>query len=205
MKSLKYTFAIVFSLLFTNISLAQTPTAIQEPEKLSLNSGTLDNQFEFVIRRSPRWQDYKNVKTNWLYTLKAHTLDSIKALQVQLDDTKAVVTAKQKEIDELKTNLSSTQTTLEATNIEKDSMSLFGMQMSKGSYNTMLWSVIGALLALLLFFIYKFRNSNSTTKLAKHNLSEIETEFEEHRRTALEREQKVRRQLQDEINKQKNS
>ena len=205
MKSLKYTFAIVFSLLFTNITLAQTPTAVEEPEKLSLNSGTLDNQFEFVIRRSPRWQDYKNVKTNWLYTLKAHTLDSIKALQVQLDDTKAVVTTKQTEIDELKTNLSSTQSNLDATNIEKDSMNLFGLQMSKGSYNTMLWSVIGALLALLLFFIYKFRNSNAITKLAKHNLSEIETEFEEHRRSALEREQKVRRQLQDELNKQKNN
>jgi len=31
----------------------------------------------------------------------------------------------------------------------------------------------------------------------------LELEFEEHRRNALEREQKVRRQLQDEINKQK--
>ena len=41
------------------------------------------------------------------------------------------------------------------------------------------------------------------TKDAKRALSEMEEEFEEHRKTALEREQKVRRQLQDEINKQK--
>ncbi len=205
MKNLKYTLILVFSLYFTNITLSQTEPTNPEIEKLSLNSGTIDNQFEYVIRRSPRWQDYKNVKTNWLYTLKAHTLDSLKALQVQLDDTKSVVVAKQNEIDELKTNLSSTKSTLEATNIEKDSMSLFGMQMSKGGYNTLLWSVIGALLALLLFFIYKFKNSNAITKQAKHNLSEIEAEFEEHRRVALEREQKVRRQLQDEINKQKKS
>ena len=38
---------------------------------------------------------------------------------------------------------------------------------------------------------------------AKRALDETEQEFEEHRRVALEREQKVRRQLQDELNKQK--
>jgi len=58
-------------------------------------------------------------------------------------------------------------------------------------------------LALLLFFIYKFKGSNSSTRDAKHKLGEVESEYEEHRRNALEREQKVRRQLQDELNKQK--
>ena len=43
----------------------------------------------------------------------------------------------------------------------------------------------------------------SVTKAAKKSLEDTELEFEEHRRVALEREQKVRRQLQDEINKQK--
>jgi hypothetical protein len=68
-----------------------------------------------------------------------------------------------------------------------------------------MWSIIGALLALLIFFVYKFNNSNVVTKEAKLALAEMEEEFEEHRKVALEREQKVRRQLQDEINKQKDS
>ena len=56
---------------------------------------------------------------------------------------------------------------------------------------------------MLLFFIYKYRNSNAITKQSNKSLAEIEEEFEEHRRNALEREQKVRRQLQDMINEQK--
>ncbi|GAL80099.1 hypothetical protein JCM19274_3669 [Algibacter lectus] len=80
---------------------------------------------------------------------------------------------------------------------------MFGLQMSKSSYNVLMWSIIGGLLAFLLFFIYKFNNSNAITRAAKKSLAETEEEFEEHRKTALEREQKVRRQLQDEINKQK--
>ena len=175
-------------------------TPIQD---LSLNSGTIDNQFEYVIRRSNSWQDFKVIKKNWMYTLKAHTLDSLKALHEQLESTKQVVETQKSEIDQLQTNLGNTQSTLDATNLEKDSMSLFGLQMSKGAYNTMLWSVIAGLFVLLLVFIFKFRNSNAVTRAAKIALEETEQEFEEHRRVALEREQKVRRQLQDEINKQK--
>ena len=103
----------------------------------------------------------------------------------------------------LKTSLSNTQSTLSATNEEKDNISLFGIQMSKAGYKVLMWSIAAGLLALLLFFIYKFKGSNSATREAKNKLNEVEIEFEDHRRNALEREQKVRRQLQDELNKHK--
>ena len=84
-------------------------------------------------------------------------------------------------------------------------MALFGIAMSKSGYNVLMWSIIAGLLAFLLFFIFRFKNSNAITKEAKQKLTEVEEEFEEHRRNALEREQKVRRQLQDELNKNRNS
>jgi len=193
---------IASAFLLTFNSFSQTNTE-QKEDKLSLNSGSIDNQFEFVIRRSNSWQDYKTVKKTWLYTLKAHTLDSLKAVHKDLADTQIVVKNQEKEIADLKLNLSNTQTDLDQTNLEKNNMSLFGLQMSKSNYNVLMWSIIGGLLALLLLFIYKFKNSNAITREARKNLADTEEEFEEHRKTALEREQKVRRQLQDEINKQR--
>ncbi|WP_262733682.1 tRNA (guanine-N1)-methyltransferase [Gaetbulibacter sp. NE] len=200
MKYFKTLFLTTLCILSFKTLIAQETT---EEDKLSLNEGSIDNQFEFVIQRSNNYQEYKVVKKNWLYTLKAHTLDSLKAIHKDLADTQAIVDKQALEITELKSNLTNTKDTLDKTNLEKDSMALFGMQMSKGGYNVLMWSIIGGLFALLLLFIYKFRNSNAITKQAKKSLAETEEEFEEHRRTALEREQKVRRQLQDEINKQK--
>ena len=204
MSNLKFSALLLFVSLFALTTYAQTET---DKPKLSLNDGTIDNQFEYVIQKSYTYRGngkvYKNVERHWLYALKAHTLDSLKAIHNQLDNTKAVVNTQQKEINDLKTNLENTKATLYTTNTEKNSMALLGMQMSKTSYNLLMWSVIGGLLVLLLAFIYKFKNSNAVTKTAKNNLSDIEEEFEEHRRNALEREQKVRRQLQDELNKQK--
>jgi septal ring factor EnvC (AmiA/AmiB activator) len=138
-----------------------------------------------------------------LTTLQAHTIDSLKTLQSKLDNSNSTIQTQQKEINGLKSNLGSTQSTLDATNLEKNNMSLLGLPMSKTSYNILMWTFIGGLLTLLLIFIFKFKTSNSVTRAAKKTLAETEEEFEEHRRSALEREQKVRRQLQDELNKQK--
>lgn len=198
----KYLLLSVF--LFSLVSFSQTEL---EKDKLSLNSGTIDNQFEYVIQKSYTYRGnnkvYKNVEYHWLTQLKANVLDSLNAVHKDLVDTQAIVNTQANEILGLKSNLSNTQIDLEKTNEEKNNMALFGMQMSKTNYNTLMWFIIACLLGLLIFFIYKFKNSNTVTKEAKLALSEIEEAFEEHRKNALEREQKVRRQLQDEINKQK--
>ena len=188
---------------------AQTNTNTEENE-LSLEESTINDQFEYVLRKSGDFRGldgkmYESVKRSNLLKLQAHTNDTLNTIRKDLADTQAIVNTQSKEIEDLKANLTSTQDTLNKTNKEKDSMSLFGIQMSKTNYNVLMWSIIGVSLALLLLFIYKYKNSNAITKEAKNNLAEIEEEFEEHRRNALEREQKVRRQLQDELNKQKNA
>ncbi len=207
MKIFKTLVLATLSIFFFNNSYAQDS---QEESSLSLDSGTIDSQFEYVFRKSgnfkgTRGQKYEAVKQTWLLRLKSNVLDSLKTTYQELDKTQTVVATQAKTIDDLNTELANTKTELNNTISEKDSMTLFGMQTTKPNYSMILWSIIGALAVLLLFFIYKFRNSNAVTKQAKLNLAEIEEEFEEHRRNALEREQKVRRQLQDEINKQKNN
>ncbi len=199
MNSFKTLILTLFCSAFFVVSFAQ------DDDKLSLNDGTVDNQFEYVIQKSNSYQDFKVIKKTWMYALKAHTMDSLNAIRKDLADTQKIVDTQAQEISELKGSLSNTKTSLEDTIAEKDNMSLFGAPMSKSGYSTLMWVIIGVLLLLLLFFIYKFKNSNSVTRQAQLSLTETEEEFEEHRRIALEREQKVRRQLQDELNKQKNS
>ncbi|GAB1858459.1 hypothetical protein MHTCC0001_32960 [Flavobacteriaceae bacterium MHTCC 0001] len=202
MNSSKYAFTLLLFFLFVfNITSAQ---------EIDTNSGTVADQFENLFKKSGNFKGtnglpYEAVKTASLITLRNNVIDSLKKVHKDLNNVQVVVKKQADEISTLKNQLSTTQQDLDKTNTEKDSMSLFGMQMSKSGYNSLLWTVIAGLLALLLFFIYKFKNSNAITKKARQSLAEIEEEFDEHRKTALEREQKVRRQLQDEINKQKKS
>ncbi|KJD34591.1 tRNA (guanine-N1)-methyltransferase [Tamlana nanhaiensis] len=207
MKTTKTIFCLLLICLFSTTTFAQNS---DDEETQSINTGTINDQFEYLLRKSGNFkgtngQPYEAVKLSMINALRAHTIDSLKTVHKNLTDTKAIVASQAKEIASLKSNLSNTQSNLDATNAEKDSMSLFGISMSKTGYNSLMWIIIAALLALLLLFIYKFKNSNAITKSAKIALAETEEEFEQHRKVALEREQKVRRQLQDEINKQKNA
>lgn len=202
MKTLKFLALTLMMVVSSNTIYAQ------DNETQSINEGTINDQFEFILRKSGNFkgtngQQYEAVSRNMLLALQSNAIDSLKTLQNKLDTSNSTIQTQQKEIDDLKSNLGNTQSTLDATNKEKNNMSLLGLQMSKTSYNILMWTIIGGLLTLLLIFIFKFKNSNSVTKAAQKALAETEEEFEEHRRTALEREQKVRRQLQDELNKQK--
>jgi len=202
MRFFKYLlFTFIICSLFTNLQ-AQA----SEQQTQSINEGSVTDQFEYAIRKSNNYTDgngqsYEVIRRSMMLNLKKNASDSLAAIQGRLDKTTDVISTQQEEINTLKTDLATTQETLTSTQGEKDSMSLFGMQMSKTAYNLLMWSIIAGLFVFLLFFILKFKHSNVVTKEAKAALATLEDEFKAHRRTALEREQKVKRQLQDELNK----
>ena len=177
--------------------------AQKEEEKGSLNSGTIESQFDYMYKKSPRWEDYRSVKTNNLFKFKNNVIDSLKLARKIYLESQKVVSSQKANIDSLNVKLAATKENLSAVTEEKDSIKLLGIPMSKAGYNTILWSIIAALTGLLLFFIGKFKRSNAITVDAKKAKAEIEEEYESHRQRSIEREQKLRRELQDELNKQK--
>ena len=190
-------FVTAFNLNFQN-------TYAQEKNKTkSINEGDIEEQFGYLITKSNNYQDYKVVKKVLLNQLRNNTIDSINDLNnnLKLKDDKII--KQDSEISELNSKLIVVSKNYEAVSIEKDQLNFLGIATSKSIYNTLIWSLIGILILIILILIYKFIECNRVTKHAKNQLLDLEKEYEDHRRIALEREQKVRRQLQDEINKQK--
>jgi preprotein translocase subunit SecF len=179
----------------------------QEDDSSSEENNTLVGQFEELERKSGNYRAngirYEVIKLSDLYEVKNNIFDSINTANKSIKDLSATITGNEAQIEDLNTKLQDTTNKLNTVTEEKDSISFFGALISKGTYNIILWAIIFALLLFLLFFIYRFRNSNFLTHQAKSALADLEKEYEDHRRRALEREQKISRQLQDELNKQK--
>jgi len=194
-------FLFAFSVGFTS---AQETTSTQE---LSLDKGPINSQFDFIYKKSGNYRAdgkrYEVVRTVSLDKLRQNVLDSLKGFNQKIVELNTTISGHESTISSLNGKLEETTNNLAGVTEEKDSMSFLGILVSKATYNTILWSVIFGLLGLMLFFMYKFRRSNILTQEAKTSLSEVEEEYEDHRRRALEREQKISRQLQDEINKYK--
>ena len=67
----------------------------------------------------------------------------------------------------------------------------------------MVWMTFILLIVLLCYFIFKYKNSYLIILAAKEDLLEAENELVKFKKKSIESDQKLRRQLQDEINKQK--
>lgn len=206
MKGLK-TLLFVFALFAFNLHSAQEE--IDSTEELSLDKGSIDSQFEYVYKKSGNYRAdgkrYEVVRIISLDKLRKNVLDSLNASYKKAAELNATIAGHEATISSLNKKLEETTNSLASVTEEKDSMSFLGMLVSKGTYNFILWTIIAGLLLLFLLFVFKFRRSNTLTQEAKTALSEVEVEYEDHRRRALEREQKISRQLQDEINKYKKS
>ena len=199
-------FLIALALMVGNLQFAQEQPQTEEP---SLDKGTIDSQFEFVYRKSGNYRAegkrYEVVRTLNLDKLRQNVRDTLEAFNKNKAELKATIAGNEASIASLNDKLAQTTANLDQVTEEKDSMRFFGMLVSKGSYNLIMWSMIIILFLMLLLFIYRYRNSNYLTQEAKVRLAELEQEYEDHRRKALEREQRISRQLQDEILKYKKS
>lgn len=196
-------------LIFTLFAIQFPIHGQEEEEQLSLDGGTIESQFDYLYKRSGNYtaegKRYEVVRLNNLNKLRQNVMDSINKAYKTEAELKTTIGTHEASIASLNKQLEDTKTSLNSVTEEKDSISLLGAMVSKSTYNFVLWTIIAGLMLLLLLFIYKFRNSNYLTQEAKTKLADLEIEYENHRRRALEREQKISRQLQDEINKYKKS
>ncbi len=194
------TFLIALFLLLSNNFLFS-----QNTEEEIEHNNHIENQFDDIYRKSTTYQIYKVISKEKYQQLKANVLDSLKSSKDIISKKEMLLKSERSATEKTLNQLSKLKLDLEVANKKENSISIFGMQVSKISYNLTIWSIITVLLLALSYFIFKFYRSNILTKEAQNNLLDVEQEFEKHKKKSLERDQKLRRQLQDEINKQRNS
>jgi len=168
-----------------------------------LNSGTIEEQYKSLVKDAETYQQYKVITRKYLNKYQKNVIDSINASKDKLINIQKQVDAQQAEIEQLKTQLADTQNILEQTNLEKESISFLGINLNKLQYKMLMWTLLGLAIAALIFYILRFNTSNSTTKEIRKSLSEIQAAFDAYKKRALEKEQKISRMLQDEMNKNK--
>lgn len=184
----------------------ETTKKAQRPAKprAYIKNAPIKEQFEFMMEKSSRYKIYKVIEIDWLKKFESGFVDSLNAIRQDFLGSEKLVAEKVKTIKALEIELNDTKSILATVKLQQDSMALLGMQMSKASYNLFIWSLVVGLLVLTGFFFLLFKRSNSVTRETQIRLEEVKEEFDNHRKNVLMREQKLARKLQDEINKNRN-
>jgi hypothetical protein len=190
--------------LFAISGLTRNICSQQDPSKPTLNKGSIESGFTYVIRNASDYEDSKVVKSWWLWTLRAYVLDSLKVYRDSIQGFQNLVEVRELQIDSLQTDIKQLNASLSDAIKERDSLSLLGISISKVAYNAVMWLLAAILFTAFLIVFLMFRRSNVVTVKTRATLTETQEEFEAHRKRALEREQKIAREMYDEVIKYKN-
>ena len=127
-------------------------------------------------------------------------MDSVNVTKSELNATKQLLSEQETKVEALNQLLTENQQLLEEKAYESSRISVLGMYVPKGNYVSIIWVIILALIVLLGIMIAKFQNSNKTTSSIRFDFQQQAQEFDEYKKRAREKEIKLKRDLQTEIN-----
>src|SRR5690606_30632170 len=161
--------SLVF-LIVLSPTLAALGQEVAKPDTGSLDSGTIESQFDYINSVSNNYEEFKVVRRSNLNKIKANVLDSLKVFTDQIATLNNELKEQKASKDQLNSSLSTTQAELQAALDMKDSFSFMGISLHKSTYNPILWGIVIILGVFLLFFIYRFKRNYSVTAELKQTL-----------------------------------
>ena len=194
---MKHLLILFFGLSFFVLSAQSQP----DSKKIDLKKGSISEKFDEIYKKSGKYKEYKVIKANLIFQLKKQVLDSLTKEKTALKAANTKIEKLTNDVAQVQNELNSAKQNISGLEANKDSISFFGQAVKKETYNIIMWLLVAGLFFALLFFIYKFNNSNSVTKSANQSLKSLENEFNTFRAASIEREQLLKRQLLDEQKK----
>ncbi len=196
---MKSKFLIIFVLVFaTQFTFGQTTRKF-------IDTGSISTQADYLISKSTKYENFKVIRTSWITQLIQNVNDSISDNKQKLFASNNEINIQKKTIDSLKLAINNSEKTIENLTNKDESILIFGNKIDKSLFKTTVFFVILFLIVVFVMVLIKYKKNAEITSKAKNELEELEQEYDSHRKKALEREQGVRRQLQDLIMKNKKS
>jgi hypothetical protein len=153
---------------------------------------SLNGQYQYVLNRVYHYQE------PLISALWKNASDTLVANRAKLKAAQSMVKAKDKVIDSLNTELNNNDSAL---NARIDSVSLFGIVLSKTGYNLTMWGLVAILGVIIFIIIGRSGNYRREAKYRIQLFNELEDEFKNYKTKANDKEKKLARELQTERNK----
>lgn len=161
----------------------------------------LKAQFEYLKDRSNNYQDYKVVRKSALDNFWESVEDTLTENRAEISSLAKEVGDLEKQVADLQKQVQERDLALSEQEHQIEHMDFLGMELTKGAYITYTWTIIILLLVAVAFLWFRFKSAHSVTARTLDEFKLLQEEFEAHRKSSREKETKLRRDLQTEINK----
>ena len=162
---------------------------------------TLDSKWNYMLRKSENYQDYKVINKNLLNDMYKSIQDTLFKLRAELSTERARTKGQNDQIALLNKQIREDKTGFDQVSNEKNSIGFLGMQINKYAYVSLLWILLVgiSLGSVLMFSLYK--NSKKITKTKSQEYDILTKQLEEAKALKIETERKLKREIQTLLNK----
>lgn len=165
----------------------------EQTEEIDKN---LEEQYEYLMKKSTTYQDYKVIKVVGIHQLWENVNDSMGLAQSKHYTALSEITSLKVELDSTKDTLDVTASALEESNYNRDRISFIGIPLVKSAYNTIVWGIILILTVIAIVLFMRFMKSNAVTKSTNKAYNKLEEEFENYKKNTRENDINLKRDLQ---------
>jgi preprotein translocase subunit SecF len=171
------------------ISVIKVTGQVTMPDVLLKSS--LKDQYNYIEEHTRIYEDYRAIREDMFQKLKRNVSDTLSSINIKIAGLNKTVSVLNRTIDTLRTNLASTRTKLEEITNTKNSIKVIGLEINKLTYNRIMWTILLALIAVLLLGFLVFKRNLSAIFNTKKEFQELKIEFETYRKTSREAREKL--------------
>ena len=185
--------AIIIILCTVGFSSAQDATTRTET--------SLQEKFASMKATSQTFQDYKVIKEVILDGVWRAVLDSIKTQKILAAKRNASIAQLQADLAKEQAAIAQLQNSIEGITFDSMHITFLGINFSKTSFITWALVVMVSLVVIIVLILGKLKLLSYSAREKIEFASLLSQEFEEFKKKSLERQAKLSRELQNELNK----
>jgi len=170
-----------------------------------LDSAALEEQLDFIQEKTNVYNDFRAIRNDIFLKLMRNVKDTLNTTKLEVEQLNSRLAERNFQIETLNSDLTRIKNEKDEAIRNRDSLKLFGIQMRKGLYSTVMWFIIFGLAALAVSTVLLFKRAHQVTSQVKDELLTIGQEYEEYKKSSREKYEKLVVSHHNEIMKLKNS
>lgn len=161
---------------------------------------SLPDQYRKMVDQSNTYNEYRVIKSVHVEGFFKVLKDSLGQIQQDIAALRSTISDKEQEIVSLKQELSDIREYMALSESEKVNLTVLGMEVNKNRFVFLFWVSLISLISILGFVVFKFKESHKVTSKTMRDFEELNNEFLDYKQRSIEKERKLRRELQTERN-----
>ena len=173
MKHLRFKQLLVFTVISFTVIQAIGQTTMPD----DLSRSTIREQINYIEEHTRIYDNFRAIREDMFQKINSNVVDTLSAKESRITALENLTLNLTGKTDSLKALLGTTRVSLEEVTTTKNKIRVLGVEINKGAYNTIMWTVVGGLVLILVIGFLVFKRNLVVLLRTEKDLKELKDEF----------------------------